>query len=469
MLFPTLEFFTFFTVILILNWNLKRWPLAWRLFLLLSSYFFYSLWDFRFLIILFSVSLFNFFIIKLIDIDFWGRRKWIFIFSIATNISVLGLYKYYDFFRVSAEDLLSRFGVATSLPLLEIILPVGLSFYILRAVSCNIDIYLKKITPVSSVLDFFIYISFFPQILSGPIDRAGNFLPQLKDGGAGKIENLNQNLVLIILGLFKKIVFSNYLSTALVAPVVAIPQNYSFEVVILAVFSYSLVIYFDFSGYSDMAIGFAGLMGFKSPLNFDSPYLALDIRSFWRKWHMSLSSWVRDYIYVPLGGNRKGTTRKYANLMATMLVVGLWHGAALHFVIWGAIQGFGLVVSNALAKKLFEAKKVFQKFLLWTATFIFVSVSWVFFFSETTKDAFDFFRYIFSFEEGRVDIFSFTILACFSAGLLLVLLEKQIFSSLVSLLKGRTVIFLIFFFILAFIVSMELSGDQIPNFIYFSF
>lgn len=207
MTFPTPEFFTFFTLVLILNWLLKRWPLIWRLFLLISSYFFYSLWSIHFLVFLIYLSLINFFIALAIGKNIFGEKKFILATSIIFNLSVLGLFKYYDFFRVSAENFFREFGLYFSLPILKIILPIGLSFYIFRIISYNIDVYLGKISATSSLLDFAIYVAFFPQLLSGPIMRAGDFLPQLKNGGSRKIENLYWNLSLIFWACLKNWLF----------------------------------------------------------------------------------------------------------------------------------------------------------------------------------------------------------------------------------------------------------------------
>jgi len=236
MLFPTLDFFCPFYSCFNLKLVFEKWPLIWRLFLLLASYFFYSVWDWHFLLILVLVSIFNFLIAKLIFQNFFGKKKAFFIISLIYNLSLLGLFKYYDFFRVSAESLLERFGFPAHFPLLEIILPIGLSFYIFKVISYNIDVYLGKIMPTSSLLDFSIYVSSFPHLLSGPIMRAGDFLIQLKDGGAKKIENLAENFALILMGLFKKLVISSYLILAITDDVFAVPENHS-----------SIIIFFSYS------------------------------------------------------------------------------------------------------------------------------------------------------------------------------------------------------------------------------
>lgn len=481
MSFPTFEFLIFFAFVLILNWFLKRWPLIWRLFLLFSSYYFYSVWDYRFLLILFLVSLFNFLSGQIINKNFLGTRKLAFIFSIIGNLSILGFFKYYDFFRVSTETFLTKIGLPPTLPFLEIVLPVGLSFYIFRTISYNIDVYLRKIYPTSSILDFFIYVAFFPQLLSGPITRANDFLIQLKDGGAKKIENLYENFTLIFLGLFKKLVISSYLAANITDDVFAVPENYSRLIILLAVFAYSLVIYFDFSGYTDLAIGFAGLLGFRSPMNFNSPYLALNIQDFWRRWHITLSNWVRDYIYIPLGGSQKGLIRKYSNLMIAMLLIGLWHGAATHFIIWGAIHGTALGIFhfyqgrrkiNFSPKIIIEPfkklKEIVLKFFWWLITFNFVSFAWIFFRSETTENAFKFIQVLF-FSQKNIETFQIYIFSIIVVGFLLFLFEKKIIQSLTLFQEKLPLILWFFFAILFVILIFKLSSDTIPFFIYFGF
>lgn len=478
MFFPTLEFFVFFTLILVLNWFFKKWPFIWRLFLLGASCFFYSLWDTRLLLILSPVILFNFLSAWLIYIyrDFFIEKRLLFILAIIFNLFTLGLFRYYDFFRESFEVLLLKSGFSINLPLLEIILPVGLSFYIFRAISYNADVYLKKIIPTFSILDFSIYLAFFPHLLSGPIMRANDFLIQLKNGGAKKIENLYENITLIFLGLFKKIVISSYLTLAITDDVFAVPENYSSFIIFLAILSYTLVIYFDFSGYSDMAIGFAGLLGFRTPINFNFPYLATSLRDFWRRWHITLSEWVRDYIYIPLGGAWKGKIREYFNLMTAMILIGLWHGPAGHFIIWGFLHGTGLVAAHFYLDRkkthsLNDNKKwqnKIKKFFGWFTTFTFVSFSWIFFRSDSLYNAFGLIKTLFNFQR-LVEPFKIYILFLVLFGFLFFLFEKQIINRFVHFQQKLP--FLIWLLILPFfaVLIFKLGPDLIPPFVYFKF
>lgn len=472
--FPTFDFFAFFTLILILNWSLKKWPLIWRLFLLLASYFFYSVWDWRFLLILVLVSLFNFFSALIISKSFSLKRKIFLIISLIYNLSLLGLFKYYDFFRVSAESLLERFGFSAHFPLLEIILPIGLSFYIFKVISYNIDVYSGKIMPTSSLLDFSIYVSFFPHLLSGPIMRAGDFLIQLKNGGSKKIENLAENFTLILMGLFKKLVISSYLTLSVTDDVFAVPENHGPFIILLAIFAYTLVIYFDFSGYSDMAIGFAGLLGFKSPINFDSPYLTTNLRDFWRRWHITLSDWIRDYVYIPLGGSQKGKLRKYFNLMVAMVLTGLWHGAAGHFIFWGFWQGLGLVATHSFldlrksVNSFSRWRNVLGNFLAGLLTFNFVSFGWIFFRSENLQTSFSLIKSLFNFQK-IFEPFKIYILFLIIFGFFVFLLERKIIKIFTTFQQKLPFFLWLFLSPIFIILIFKFSPDIIPSFIYFKF
>ena len=472
MLFPTFEFFLFFAVILILNWGLKRWPLVWRIFLLVSSYYFYLIWDLKFLYILIGVSLFNFFTGLLID-KFVLKSKIILAISVLINLSVLGLFKYYDFFRVSLESFLSKFNLPASLPLLEIILPIGLSFYIFRVISYNIDIYRLKIKATHSLLDFFIYVSFFPQLLSGPIARASEFLPQLANGGSKRINDFYENLSLIVLGLFKKIIVSSYLVIYLTDDVFAVPENHSSLVILMAYFAYCFVIYFDFSSYSDMAIGFAGMMGFKSPVNFNTPYLSLNIVDFWRRWHITLSYWFRDYLYIPLGGNRKGKLRKYLNLFIVMVLAGLWHGASTNFLIWGALHGTALLLTHALHdykenKYGLKSPGLFKKIICWFLTFNFITFSWIFFRIESFSKIVKFISSLFS-NYRIVEPFPVYAVYLLLIAFIFIIFEKNIINLSIKLYQNVNFLFLVIIVILIIIFIFSLGPNTVPNFIYFSF
>jgi D-alanyl-lipoteichoic acid acyltransferase DltB (MBOAT superfamily) len=262
-----------------------------------------------------------------------------------------------------------------------IILPVGISFFSFQALSYTIDLYRHKTQPVLNIIDFGFYKSFFPQLVAGPIVRAAEFIPQMYADYALTTREMGHALFLILNGLMKKMLISDYISINFVDRVFDNPLSYSGFENLMGVYGYALQIYCDFSGYTDIAIGLALLLGFRLPINFNSPYKATDLTDFWRRWHISLSSWLRDYLYIPLGGNRKGKFRTYLNLMATMLIGGLWHGANLRFVIWGGLHGMGLVMHklwNAIFPRR-QASKGLRLLFAQFFTFQFVCFAWIFF------------------------------------------------------------------------------------------
>jgi alginate O-acetyltransferase complex protein AlgI len=316
------------------------------------------------------------------------RRKWLLGLGVALSLGVLGWFKYYGFFASSLINLFGTFGVDLPLPLVEITLPVGISFFTFQAMTYPIDVYRRRQEPVP-LLDFMVFVAFFPQLVAGPIVRTSEFLPQLDrrpdprkvEGGAG--------LLLIAGGLFKKVVVANTLATTLVDPVFSSPQNFSALEVLAGIYGYAVQIYADFSGYTDIAIGCALLMGFRFPQNFDQPYTAVSIQDFWRRWHMTLSRWLRDYLYIPLGGSRKGRAATYRNLMITMILGGLWHGAAWTFVLWGALHGAGLALERwsgerAAAPSRLPTTRLWLRRLL---VFHFVCFGWVLFRSDSLSAA----------------------------------------------------------------------------------
>ena len=444
-----------------------------------TSCFFYSLWEVKFLFVLMLVSIVNFLTALIIEKSFFQKRKIIFILAVGFNVLVLGYFKYYDFFRASTELFLQRVGFVSTLPLIEIILPIGLSFYILRAISYLSDTYTQKIKAEKSWVDLFLYFAFFPHILAGPISRAKDFLSQLKNGGARDIDVPFQYITLIFLGFFKKVVISSFLTIRLVDNVLAVPENHAAQVVAVAVFCYSLVIYSDFSGYSDMAIGFAGLMGFKPVANFNFPYLASSLRDFWRRWHISLSFWIRDYIYIPLGGNRKGKIREHFNLIFSMIVAGLWHGAALNFIIWGGIHGVGISLTHFLqgkneardGQKTNNIKKCVTKlrsFIGWLATFVFMTFAWIFFRSENLSNALDIIKKMFS-SSSKAESMPLYLIIIIFIFFLFILLEKQITRILILIQERLPVLLWFIFILIVFSLLFKLSPHDIPPFIYFSF
>jgi D-alanyl-lipoteichoic acid acyltransferase DltB (MBOAT superfamily) len=308
--------------------------------------------------------------------------------AVIVNLGFLGFFKYYGFFVQNAYALCGRLGLSCPLPLLDIVLPVGISFFTFQALSYVLDVHRGEIAPAPSLLDFAIYLAFFPQLVAGPIVRARVFLPQLIRLPVPDRLDVGRAAVLIFGGLFKKVVVANFLAQSIVDPVFGHPAIYGAWDTLFAVYAYAVQIYCDFSAYSDIAIGTALLLGFHFPINFDAPYFSASVQAFWRRWHISLSSWLRDYLYIPLGGSRCSPRRTYLNLFLTFLLGGLWHGAGWTFIAWGALHGFYLCVERLLRGGRPPPPSSFGRRLAGQlVTFHLVCLSWFFFRAESFEDA----------------------------------------------------------------------------------
>ena len=346
MLFPTFTFAIFFLVVFVGSWLLMPRQGLWKPFILIASVVFYGWWDWRFVFLLAFSAVANQLFAKAIEgAAAAAARKWLLAATVAVNLGVLGWFKYYGFFVTSVANTLHAFHLNADLPLLRIVLPIGISFLTFRVLSYGIDVYRGKLR-TSSMMDFAVYVAFFPYTLAGPIARAGEFLPQLAGPRDPRAIDTSRAFFLIFGGLVKKMLLADYLATHIVNGVFTTPGSYTSLETLVGIVAYSVQIYCDFSAYSDIAIGVSLLLGFELPDNFDAPYTAVSVQDFWRRWHMTLSRWLRDYLYIPLGGNRKGQTRAYVNLFLTMVLGGLWHGAGWTFVFWGALYGGALVVEH---------------------------------------------------------------------------------------------------------------------------
>jgi D-alanyl-lipoteichoic acid acyltransferase DltB (MBOAT superfamily) len=321
--------------------------------------------------------------------------------AVAGNLLVLGVFKYYSFFVQDVDRVLDAMRLGLPLPLLTVALPVGVSFFTFQAISYTVDVYRRVIEP-ASLLDAAIYLSFFPHLVAGPIVRAREFLPQLATPRDPDRVAVGAGISLIALGLIKKVAIADYLARTVVDPVFAVPQSYHAPDAALAAYAYTAQIYCDFSGYTDIAIGLALLMGFVFPQNFDRPYRSLGIREFWRRWHMTLSRFLRDFLYIPLGGNRGGRWFVYRNLLITMVLGGLWHGAAWPFVLWGTLHGVALCLEHGFQR---HWERV-PKWVRWSITFNFVVIAWIFFRSQSIGDAWTFLGQLFS--PGAPTLWAFT-------------------------------------------------------------
>jgi alginate O-acetyltransferase complex protein AlgI len=374
MLFPTVEFAIFFPVVLALSWALMSRPVLWKPFIVAVSYLFYASANWKFCFLIGAVTVCNQVAANLIHrSDDDKFRKRVVIAAVGLDLAVLGTFKYYAFFVTDIDRVLGAASLSLPLPLLTIALPVGISFFTFQAISYVVDVRRRLIEP-SPVLDLAIYLSFFPHLIAGPIVRAREFLPQLETPRDPRDIPVGAAMWLIAIGLIKKVAIADYLAREVVDPVFAVPEAYSGADVIFATYAYAAQIYCDFSGYTDMAIGLALLLGYVFPNNFDRPYRAASFREFWRRWHITLSRFLRDFLYIPFGGSRHGKLKTVRNLMATMLLGGLWHGAAWTFVIWGGIHGAAQAVEH-----LFRDKVHVPRWLGWFLTFHIVCAGWVLF------------------------------------------------------------------------------------------
>jgi alginate O-acetyltransferase complex protein AlgI len=388
MLFDTPIYFLFLTLVVCIYWRLAR--RSQNLFLLVSSYVFYGWWDWRFLFLMGTSTLVDYALgLKIGQEQRPSRRKMLLIISLAMNFGFLGFFKYCNFFIDSFAHVAALFGYTGATgPYLSIILPAGISFYTFQAVAYICDVYFRKLEPAPDLVDYALFISLFPHLVAGPIQRPAHLLPQVQHSRQFDAANFYDGLLLILTGLFRKCVVAD--NCALVANAAFNGQlgPPSLPVLALGAYAFAWQIYGDFSGYSDIARGSAQLMGFHFMINFRQPYLATGLSDFWRRWHMSLSSWLRDYLYIPLGGNRKGEFRTYGNLLTTMLLGGLWHGANWTFVLWGGLQGAGLAVQRGFglqdskedeARNAASPRPVAKTWLWRVVVFHFICLAWVFF------------------------------------------------------------------------------------------
>lgn len=343
MLFNSFVFWGFFALVLVLYRLLPHRAQNWLL--LVASYVFYGYWDWRFLSLLFLSTTVDYTLgryIALADDPAW--RRTLLAASVVINLTFLGFFKYFGFFVTEFNVLLQGIGINTALPILQIVLPVGISFYTFQSLSYTVDIYRRHTEPARSLADFALYVSFFPQLVAGPIERSSELLPQVLKPRVIDQSTFGEGIYLVLMGLFKKVVIADNMAV-LVNDVFSRPADTLTGMEVLAgVYAFAFQIYGDFSGYSNIAQGLARMLGFRLGWNFRMPYFAKSPSDFWGRWHISLSSWLRDYLYIPLGGNQGSAARTYRNLAVTMLLGGLWHGAAWTFVVWGAFHGAILII-----------------------------------------------------------------------------------------------------------------------------
>jgi alginate O-acetyltransferase complex protein AlgI len=389
MIFNSFIFWAFFATVLLLYWRL---PLRGQNHLLLvASYIFYGYWDWRYLGLLAASTIVDYYVgYYLVRIDDARKRRLLITVSIVMNLTFLGFFKYCGFFVDSFADLLRALGFEPHLPVLHIVLPVGISFYTFQSMAYTIDVYRGVTKPASSLFNFALFVSYFPQLVAGPIERSHELLPQLENQRRYRKGDFAEGLYHILLGLFKKVIVADNL-----API----ANRVFDMpaadltgteMLIGVYAFAFQIYGDFSGYSSIAQGVSKWLGIDLSYNFRMPYFARSPSEFWQRWHISLSQWLRDYLYIPLGGNRRGPTRTYINLFLTMLLGGLWHGASWTFVAWGAWHGLLLIAYRLAGSETFEkpARNVAVSALQMVAMFHWVCIGWIFFRAGSIGQAF---------------------------------------------------------------------------------
>ncbi|MBO6515884.1 MAG: MBOAT family protein [Bacteroidia bacterium] len=389
MIFNSIEFLIFLPIVFLLYWFVfDKNRKAQNILIVVASYVFYGWWDWRFLSLIVISTLVDYFIgLSLANQDQQKKRKRLLSLSLAVNLGLLGFFKYFNFFVDSFTKAFTFAGVPIDSPTLKIVLPVGISFYTFQTLSYTIDVYKRRQVPTNDFISFAAFVCFFPQLVAGPIERAQNLIHQFTAERRFKYVDMQFGFIRVLWGMFKKVVIADRLAVQ-VDTVFNNPELFHGQHYIVASVLFAFQIYCDFSGYSDIAIGTSRMLGFRLMENFRSPYFAVSLKDFWRRWHISLSTWFKDYVYIPLGGSRGTAFIVIRNLLITFLVSGLWHGASWTFVIWGGIHGLFLVIENYTGIGNKSNSTNWRTILGMTRTFIIVCVAWIFFRANTVGDAF---------------------------------------------------------------------------------
>ena len=465
------QFALFFLAVLPLNWLLRRHPLGYRLFLLAASYYAYGSYNPVFLLILFVFSFFTWLLGLAVAKD-PRRRKLMVALHLILGLSGLAFFKYYDLFYQTMDSLLVGRGLANHLPQWDIILPIGISFFTFQGISYLLDVARDPEQLADNGLDVFIFVAFFPTLLSGPILRARQFLPQITAPTMTR-ETWVRAYFLLLSGLFKKLVLASYLAEHIVGQVFESPETCSSATVALGCVAYSIQILCDFSGYTDLVMGVGGLMGFTIPDNFKLPYAATNLREFWHRWHISFSTWLRDYLYFSLGGNRKGLLRKHFNLLLTMTLGGFWHGAGFNYIVWGFLHGAGLIVAhffNDVTSRSASHKPGTPagRAASWFITFLFVTMAWIFFRAESFSAAMTVLKRIVIFD-GRGEILGLYAIPIVACVLLREIAGWDIVGSYVERVKNWPIVAHAAIAGILGALVLRLGPDGVPQFIYFQF
>lgn len=474
MIFNSWEFLLFFVVVFALYASVRlRWQ---NLLLVVASYFFYGWWDWRFLSLLAVSTVVDYCVGRALEkTQEDGRRKALLLLSVFTNLGILGFFKYCNFFVESAVGALTTLGLEAHAPTLQIVLPVGISFYTFQTMAYTIDVYRGRMKVVKDPVAFAVYVSYFPQLVAGPIERAQNLLPQFTKKREITMENLSSGALLVLIGLVRKVVIADVAASEVDAAF-GDPASLGSWALLRGVLLFGLQIYGDFAGYTDIARGISRMLGIELMRNFEHPYFSTNITVFWRRWHVSLSSWLRDYLYIPLGGNRGPSWFVYRNLLLTMLLGGLWHGAAWTFVVWGAIHGGALSVHKLLLRgkrpPMWPERPKTVGGLAWMAfswllTMVVVYVAWVFFRATDFGNAFDVLSGILAFE-GGFSVRSLMLPVLLTALVLAIDIPQYLSRKHTVMLSWPWPVRGLVYAALVFILAVFRSESDVP-FIYFQF
>lgn len=488
MLFSSGLFFFLFFLFAIIYYALRKHTLARIIYVIaFSLYFYYKSSGLWFGLVIFTATC-DFIIAQLMDLmQARNRRKWLVVLSLCINLGMLGYFKYFNFLRDLGATFLREVGnlfgylpwQSLQVERLDIFLPVGISFFTFQSISYIVDVYRGRITPLRRWIDYLFYISFFPPLVAGPIIRAHDFIPQMYRNIRVSRAEFGEGLYLILCGLLKKCVISDYISLNFVDRVFDAPTLYTGVEALLSVYGYALQIYCDFSGYSDMAIGIALLLGFRFNINFNSPYQSATITEFWRRWHISLSSWLKDYLYISLGGNRRGKFRTYVNLFLTMFLGGLWHGASLRFILWGMLHGMALAIHKAMMaafpnfKKTGAEMSVGHRIIGTLLTFHLVCFGWIFFRAESMTKAWELINQIIS--NFHPEVFTQFISGYKTVFLLMVIgyvthfVPKRMGEKLQNVVTASPAVVQAALLALAIFIVVQFKSAGVQPFIYFQF
>ncbi len=482
MLFDSFEFALFLPVVFVTYWLLKRTSQR-RILLLISSYIFYASWDFRFLGLIVFSSIADYVIaLKIGQLSATNRRKILLLISVFANLGLLFFFKYFNFFLESFQEVFRLFGSPIHDSTINIILPVGISFYTFQTLGYTIDVYKRRILPERNPITFLCYVAYFPQLVAGPIERAGNLIPQFNKQKHFDLDGVKTGLRQILWGLFKKVVIADNLGD-LVDACFNSPENYSGPMLFTAASLFAFQIYCDFSGYSDIAIGTSRLFGISLMQNFKTPYFATNIVDFWRRWHISLSTWFRDYLYIPLGGNRLSFKNTLRNIFLVFVVSGIWHGANWTFVMWGVIHAVFFALYLVSEKRSdnwrYEFQGFFGKFLKsilgLVLTYSIVTLAWIFFRSDSLSDSIIYLNtmlsiqhfYFTDFEQFFIEN-KFLLITLFLFILTEWITQKEEFALERTIKKYPVVLRWLIYSLIMVLIGLFVKSDHAP-FIYFQF